>query len=108
MSNSFEFLVKEDKFDRKIALLALNLAKRYLNGKQREILRYLTSNDSKTSTRIVKELSSSLNCSQSTLWYNINSLKSIGLLNCKKGKSIGLTKAGVFIAKAFENQEESR
>ncbi|MBS3052508.1 MAG: HTH domain-containing protein [Candidatus Aenigmarchaeota archaeon] len=51
-----------------------------LTKKQRNILQYLNENRDESVTRSVKNISYLLNCSQSCIWNNINSLKKCGLI----------------------------
>jgi Mn-dependent DtxR family transcriptional regulator len=77
------------------------LAKERLNYKQKEILKYLSSEAArfKTTTSIVKDLAKILNCSESALFNNVNSLKRSGLVENELGKPLKLTKIGKLILK---------
>jgi predicted transcriptional regulator len=54
-------------------------------------------NEFKTITQIVKELAQILDCSESALWNNTNSLKKCGLIHNELGKPVKLTRVGVLI-----------
>ncbi len=88
-------------YDLKKILIAL--AKERLTQKQKQILVYLQDIDEKINvTNLVCTLSKKLNCSQSAIWNNSNSLRRAYLVEYgtlkEKGKPVKLTSIGFVIA----------
>jgi len=61
-------------------------------------------------TKLVSKLSKELNCSESTIWNNLNPLKKISLVNYgslqNKGIPVQLTKIGEIISKKLNDEHE--
>ncbi|RLG14644.1 MAG: hypothetical protein DRN66_01490 [Candidatus Nanohalarchaeota archaeon] len=57
----------------------------------------MAENKCKTMTRIVKELAQILECSESALWNNVNSLKRSKLIENNREKPVKLTYVGILI-----------
>jgi len=76
-------------------LLLAALAKERLTSKQKKILVHLLSSEAQNVTRLVAELSSKLECSDSAVWNNLNSLKRSMLITFgdrnSKGAPVELT-----------------
>ena len=64
-----------------------------LTKKQKAILEHLTYNKYESATRAVKNLSKLLNCSESCIWDNLNSLKRCGLIS--NSRIFSIKKLGV-------------
>ena len=84
----------------------IKLARERLTKKQKQILYYLHKNKEKiNATNLVSKLSEELNCSKSTGWNNLNSLKRSSFLSFSsrenKGVPVELTKIGKIIIKSF-------
>ena len=92
------FSVTEEEI--KEALLAI--AKERLTKKQKLILEYLKNGWIKTNvSRLAPKLAKELNCSESAVWNNLNSLKRAFLVSYgdlkNKGADVTLTKVGNLI-----------
>lgn len=84
----------------KRGLIYLALAK--LTKKQKETLLIISKSESEiNATNLVINVSKNLNCSQSTVWNNLRSLRNFGLIECGckqiKGQKVVLTTAGEVI-----------
>ena len=78
------------------------LAELKLNKKQKRVLLILNNNSlEKNATKITKEISLEIKCSQSTIWNILRSLKNYGFIQCgnksNKRQNIVLTASGKFI-----------
>tara|TARA_Y100000310_G_C20702969_1_gene831801 strand:- start:2534 stop:2827 length:294 start_codon:yes stop_codon:yes gene_type:complete len=86
--------------------ILLNFAKVRLTKKQKELLSILRSSSiikKRHITQMVQILTTLTNSSSSTIWFNMNQLRAIGLVEFgkekTKGKPLELTKIGKWVAK---------
>lgn len=87
------------------------LAKEKLTQKQKRILVYLiqkNEDDTTNVTALVSRLSRELNCTQTTVWNNLDPLKRIGLVDYgslkKRGLPVRLTGTGMLVSGALTSR----
>ena len=91
-----------------LANLVERLAARCLREIHLDVLFYISleENRLKTLTTIVHELSEILRIPRSTLWYHVNFLKELGLIENRLGRPVKLTKKGEFILECMPSEME--
>ncbi len=81
----------------------ISLAKEKLTKKQKSVILLLSilNINNSNATKIVDNISLKLNCSKSTIWNIMRSLKKLGIINCgskeSKGEIVVLTETGKII-----------
>ncbi|PIN93451.1 hypothetical protein COU54_02930 [Candidatus Pacearchaeota archaeon CG10_big_fil_rev_8_21_14_0_10_31_24] len=109
MKSIEKFNPATESFSMKKCFIAL--ANQKLNRKELNIINLLSNRrDDKNATQRVKELSSLMDCAESSVWSALRSLRSLGLITYeKRASSLALSKFAKIIAKEkrSNSQEEA-